>query len=165
MRDAVRRVRARAPFGIDARVVLPDHMHCVWTLPPGDAEFPGRRRASKTAFVKGLPAGEPRSSVMTSRGDYTHFNPVKHGLVEHPADWPYSSFRQCVEAGLYPDGWRDGGDEPQETGARLRDPIRSDWRAEQSNDGPTLGYACQLPFGLRWAAVRAAILRMPNCAG
>jgi len=51
--------------------------------------------------------------------DYTHFNPVKHGLVEHPADWPYSSFRRCVASGLYPDGWRGGSDEPQQTGERL----------------------------------------------
>lgn len=40
LRDAVRRTRLRAPFKIDAWVVLPDHMHCVWTLPPGDADFP-----------------------------------------------------------------------------------------------------------------------------
>jgi putative transposase len=76
--------------------------------------------------------GEPRSPVMTSRGergiwqrrywehtirdnqdfvthmDYTHFNPVKHGLVEHPADWPHSSFRRCVASGLYPPGWMGG---------------------------------------------------------
>jgi putative transposase len=32
LRDAVRRVRFRAPFRIDAWVVLPDHMHCLWTL-------------------------------------------------------------------------------------------------------------------------------------
>ena len=38
--------------------------------------------------------------------DDTHFNPVKHGLVEHPADWPHSSFRRCVDGGLYPDGRR-----------------------------------------------------------
>ena len=109
LRDAVHQVRARAPFHIDAWVVLPDHMHCLWTLPEGDADFPGRWRAIKTAFAKSLPIGEPRSPVMTSRGergiwqrrywehtvrddrdftahmDYTHFNPVKHGLVAHPA--------------------------------------------------------------------------------
>ena len=128
LRDAVRRVRGRASFRIEAWVVLPDHMHCLWTLPQGDADFPGRWRAIKTAFVKCLPTGESRSPVMTSRGergiwqcrywehtirddrdfsahmDYTHFNLVKHGFVEHPAAWPYSSFRRCVARGLYPDG-------------------------------------------------------------
>jgi putative transposase len=132
LRDAVRRVRASAPFRNDTRAVLPDHMHCLWTLPQGDADFPGRWRAIKTAFVKGLPGGGPRSPVMTSRGergiwqrrywehtirddrdfaahmDYTHFNPVKHGHVEHPAD-----------GGRYPDGWRGGSDEPREKGERL----------------------------------------------
>jgi putative transposase len=112
-------------------------------LPEGDADFPGRWRSIKTAFSKTLPTGEPRSSVMTSRGergiwqrrywehtirddqdfaahmDYTHFNPVKHGLVQHPADWPHSSFRRCVARGLYPAGWTGGsGGEPQEMGER-----------------------------------------------
>ena len=142
LRDAVRRVRAQRPFRIDAWVVLPDHLHCLWTLPQGDADFPGRWRAIKIEFVKGLPACEPRSQITDGRGergiwqrgywehtirddrdfaahmDYTHFNPVKHGLVTHPADWPYSSFRRCVDRGLYPDGWRGGSDEPQKTGER-----------------------------------------------
>jgi putative transposase len=105
VRDAVRRVRTCAPFRLDAGVVLPDQMHCLSSLPEGDADFPGRWRASKIAFVKSLPACEPRSAVMTNRGergiwqrrywehsirdqrdfgrhfDYIHFNPVKHGLV------------------------------------------------------------------------------------
>jgi putative transposase len=142
MRDAVRQVRRHAPFHIDAWVVLPDHMHCLWTLPAGDADFPGRWRAIKTAFSKALPASEPRSPAMTSRGergiwqrrygehtirddrdfaaqvDYTHLNPVKPGLVKHPAEWPHSSFRQCVAKGLYPAGWIGGNEEPLETGER-----------------------------------------------
>ena len=142
LREAVRRTRARAPFRVDAWVVLPDHMHCLWTLPDGDADFPGRWRAIKIAFSKSLPSGEQRSLVMKSRGergvwqrrywehtirddrdlatyfDYIHFNPVKHGLVEHPADWPYSSFRQCVARGLYPAEWTGGSHEPLETGER-----------------------------------------------
>jgi hypothetical protein len=43
---------------------------------------------------------------------------VKHGLVQHPADWPHSSFLRCVASGLYPAGWIDGSGEPQETGER-----------------------------------------------
>ena len=111
-------------------------------VPQDDADFPGRWRAIKTGFAKSLPIGEPRSPVMTRRGergiwqwrywehtirddrdfaghmDYTHFNPVKHGLVAHPADWPYSSFRRCVASGMYPTDWRGGSDEPQQTGER-----------------------------------------------
>ena len=142
LREAVRRTRLRSPFHIDAWVVLPDHMHCLWTLPPGDADFPGRWRAIKIAFAKSLPQGEPRTPVMTRRGergiwqrrywehtirddhdfaahmDYTHFNPVKHGLAEHPADWPHSSFRRCVASGFYPTGWTGGRTEPLATGER-----------------------------------------------
>jgi putative transposase len=134
LREAIRQVRARAPFHIDAWVVLPDHMHCLRTLPEGDADIPRRWRAIK----KSLPTGEPRSPFITSRGergiwqrlywehtirdyrgfaarlDYTHFTPVKHGLVEHPADWPHSSFRRCVASGLYPAAWTGGSGEPQD---------------------------------------------------
>jgi putative transposase len=142
LRAAVRRVRARAPFVIDAWVVLPDHMHCLWTLPEGDGDFPGRWRAIKIAFAKSLPVREPRSAAMIRRGergiwqrrywehtirdnrdfalhfDYIHFNPVKHGLVEHPVEWPHSTFRRCVANGLYPAGWTVGNDEPRQTGER-----------------------------------------------
>jgi putative transposase len=140
-RQAVRTVRARAPFHIDACVILPEHLHCLWTLPEGDANFPGRWMAIKKAFSKSLPAVEPQSQIMTKRGergiwqrrywehtirddrdyaahmDYTHFNPVKHGLAAHPADWPFSSFHRCVAAGLYPAVWM-GGSEEMEVGER-----------------------------------------------
>jgi putative transposase len=142
LRTAVRQVRARAPFHIDAWVVLPDHMHCVWTIPSGDSDFPARWRAIKTALSKSLPATEPRSPIMRTRGergiwqrrywehtirddrdyathvDYAHFNPVKHGYVQHPADWPYSSFQRCVSAGMYPENWSGGADEPPDAGER-----------------------------------------------
>jgi putative transposase len=126
-------VRARKPFHIDAYVVMPEHLHCFWTLPEGDADFSGRWMAIKKAFSKSLPRTEPVSPVMTKRGergiwqrrywehtirddrdyaahmDYTHFNPVKHGLAAHTADWPFSSFHRCVAAGLYSADWMDGG--------------------------------------------------------
>jgi putative transposase len=135
-------VRARAPFHIDAWVVLPDHMHCLWILPEEDADFPGRWRAIKKGFSKSLRIGEPRSPIMIRRGergilqrrywehtirddrdlaahlDYIHFNPVKHGLVDHPAEWPHFSFRRCVAGGLYPAGWMRRAGEPPKTGER-----------------------------------------------
>jgi putative transposase len=97
----------------------------------------------KTAFSKSLPAIEQRSTAMVRRGergvwqrrywehtirddrdyaahmDYIHFNPVKHGLVDNPADWPFSSFRCCLRGGLYSAEWLGGGVEPAETGERL----------------------------------------------
>ena len=129
LRDAVRRVRVASPFHIDAWVVLPDHMHCIWTLPEGDEDFPGRWRAIKTLFSKRVPAVERRRETTARRGergvwqrrywehtirderdyavhmDYVHFNPVKHGLVTAPGDWPYSSFRTCVARGVYAADW------------------------------------------------------------
>jgi putative transposase len=129
LREALRDVRARAPFHIDAWTVLPEHMHCVWTLPPGDADYSGRWRAVKKAFSKAIEPGELRSAVRRARGergiwqrrfwehtirddadyarhvDYVHFNPVKHGWVTEPAAWPYSSFHRAAAAGLYPADW------------------------------------------------------------
>ena len=47
--------------------------------------------------------------------DYIHFNPVKHGLVTRPCDWPWSSFRRMVDKGWYEPGW--GNLEPVEISA------------------------------------------------
>lgn len=69
LRHAVREVRRRYPFHIDAWVVLPDHMHCLWTLPEGDSDFPRRCWAIKTTFSKSLPATEQRTAVMRRRGE------------------------------------------------------------------------------------------------
>jgi putative transposase len=54
LREAVAVTRAKRPFGIEAWVVLPDHMHCVWTLPEGDADFSGRWREIKGQFSMAL---------------------------------------------------------------------------------------------------------------
>ncbi len=107
-RSAVRTVRSQRTFHIDAWVVLPDHMHCIWTLPENDADYSGRWRAIKTWFSKSLP-NEGGGSVWQKRFwehtirdehdyrtymDYVYFNPVKHGLVAHPVDWPFSTFQK-----------------------------------------------------------------------
>ena len=109
------------PFHIDAWVVLPDHLHCVWTLPDGDDDNSNRWRIIKQGFSKALPMTERRSAVRVARGergiwqrrfwdhvirddgdyaahvDYCHINPVKHGLVGRVSDWPYSSFHRYME--------------------------------------------------------------------
>jgi REP element-mobilizing transposase RayT len=59
------------------------------------------------------------AAARPSASDYTHFKPVKHGLVQHSEDWPHSSFHRCVATGLYPAGWLGCRDEPQETGERF----------------------------------------------
>lgn len=118
-------------------------MHWLWTLPQDDADFPGRWRAIKIVSVKSLPGSdESRSATIIRRGergiwqrrywehtirddrdftahmDYTHFNPVKHGLAANPADWPHSSFHRYVACGLYPAGWAGCSGDPKETGER-----------------------------------------------
>jgi putative transposase len=131
--EAVRRTRGERPFHIDAWVVLPEHMHCVNTLPDGDDDFANRTKAIKIRFVRAVPATERRSRTRVARGergvwqrrfwehairsaadynrhmDDVYFNPVKHGRVAFARDWPYSTFHRLVKAGLYPADW-DVGD-------------------------------------------------------
>lgn len=117
LRQAVRITRTERPFDIDAWVLLPDHLHCVWRLPPEDADFSTRWRLIKSRFSRGLPKGPLRPShrARQERGiwqrrfwehhlrnetdylahlQYCWMNPVKHGLVERPEDWPYSSYHR-----------------------------------------------------------------------
>jgi putative transposase len=135
LRTAVRNARRRRPFTIDAMVVLPEHLHCVWTLPPDDADFSARWHDIKSRFAAAIPAGEPLSARRLRKGergiwqrrfwehcirderdlsnhiDYIHFNPVKHGHVTRVADWRYSSFHRYVRDGVYPLDWAsDPGD-------------------------------------------------------
>jgi len=141
LRTAVQTTRAQAPFHIDAWVVLPDHLHCLWTLPPDDDDYSGRWRALKKSFTKSIPPGEYLSATRLHRAergiwqrrfwehtirderdyvahmDYVHFNPVKHGLVTQVADWPYSTFHRSVALGLYPAAW-SGGEAVLEGGER-----------------------------------------------
>jgi putative transposase len=141
LRAAIRAVRLAAPFHIDAWVILPDHMHCIWTLPEDDADFSGRWWDIKVRFSKALPIVESMRPARDGRGiwqkrfwehtirddrdyrahmDYVHFNPVKHGLVAHPAEWPYSTFNKCVELGLYDAAWSklDDTTTPSDMGER-----------------------------------------------
>ena len=125
----------RHPFEIHAWVVLPEHLHCVISLPHGDSDFATRWRLIKSGFSKGLPATEQRSTVRQRRGergiwqrrywehlirdeadfqahvDYVHINPQKHGLVEQVKDWPYSTFHRWVERGAYPADWAGGSED------------------------------------------------------
>jgi putative transposase len=129
LRCAVAAVRQKYPFQIDAVVVLPDHLHAVWTLPPGDADFSLRWRLIKTRFAKSLPKQEQLSAIRLARGErgvwqrrfwehlirdeadyarhveYCYINPIKHGLVGRVGDWPHSSFHRDVERGTFPPDW------------------------------------------------------------
>jgi putative transposase len=129
LRSAFRETRQRHSFTIDAVVVLPDHVHAIWTMPEGDRDFATRWRLIKSTFSRNVAAGEPVSASRAAkreRGiwqrrywehtirdeddfarhiDYVHINPVKHGLVTRVRDWPHSSFHSMVKLGIYPEDW------------------------------------------------------------
>jgi putative transposase len=115
--NALRRVRAGHPFETQAIVVLPDHLHCIWQLPPGDSDFSLRWQLVKKHFANNLHTKrriwQPRfwehlirdEDDMDRHMDYIHYNPVKHGLAATPAEWPHSSFMRLVRVGMYPLDW------------------------------------------------------------
>lgn len=138
LKEAIHSVKTEKPFDTVAMVVMPEHLHCIWTLPPDDADYPTRWKMIKARFSSEIPKVEKRSESRISKGergiwqrrfwehtirdevdfqrhmDYIHFNPVKHSLVSRVIDWPYSTFHRCVSDGLYPVDWAgkvdgDGG--------------------------------------------------------
>lgn len=131
LRQAYRTAQQRRPFETIAVCVLPDHVHALWALPEGDADFSTRWSLIKNYFSRGQ---KPRSrsiskirkrekgiwqrrywehairdqADMERHVDYIHINPLKHGYVSRVADWPHSSFHRYVRHGLLPADW--GGD-------------------------------------------------------
>lgn len=124
LRRAVAVTWRERPFVIDAWVVMPDHLHCVWTLPDGDSDYGVRWRLIKSRFSRGLEKGVMRPSHIArqERGiwqrrfwehhirdqtdfdnhvRYCWFNPVKHGFVERAEDWPYSSVHRDIRNGSF----------------------------------------------------------------
>jgi putative transposase len=126
----MREVRLSLPFHTIASVVMPDHLHCVWSLPTGDPDFSTRWKRTKRQFtVRWIAVHEVQTDVSSSRRfkgergvwqrrfwehlvrdeedlepccDYIHYNPVKHGYAASPAEWPWSTFKKFVEGGSYP---------------------------------------------------------------
>jgi putative transposase len=123
LRDAFRHTRARRPFELQAIVVLPDHLHCMWKLPENDSDFSSRWRDIKKFVSRRLVTGSnarPERHVWQRRFwehmirddldwqrhlDYIHYNPVKHGLVSAPHAWRWSSFHVAVRRGWYESDW------------------------------------------------------------
>ena len=133
---ALRSVQSRRPFTLEAQVVMPDHLHAIWTLPDGDCDYATRWRLIKEAFTRAygethrLPA---RDMTRRARGeqavwqrrywehlirderdfsahlDHIHYNPARHGFVAAPRDWSHSTFSDWVLLGTYEANW--GSDE------------------------------------------------------
>ena len=129
LREAFREVKNAHPFVIDAAVILPEHLHTIWTLPQGDNDFSLRWRQIKSAFSRAIEKDERISNSRLrkqERGvwqrrfwehairdeedfnrhiDYIHINPVKHGYVQRAVDWHFSSFHRYVKLGILPADW------------------------------------------------------------
>ncbi len=129
LRAVMAKVKQRHPFHIEAMVVLPNHLHALWTLPKGDSDYPMRWMLIKAGFSRCIAPGERCSSSRVAKGerglwqrrywehlirnesdyarhvDYIHFNPVKHGYVKRASDWPHSSIHRYIEAGLVDRDW------------------------------------------------------------
>jgi putative transposase len=140
LREGIQRARQTLPFKIEAWVLLPDHLHALWTLPLDDDNYSARWAIIKRHVSK--ICGEQfnnREKVSDSRHkrqeshiwqrrfwehqirddldfkrhmDYLHWNPVKHGYVPRVGDWPFSSFHRLVVQGIYAPDW--GGEEMPE---------------------------------------------------
>ena len=132
VREGIRKARSARPFQIDAWVLLPDHLHCIWTLPEGDRDFAGRwatikrhvtqrcRWLHREEWMTSSKRRRKESTIWQRRYwehlitdeadyrrhvDYLHFNPVKHDLVASVAEWPYSTFHRFVRQGIYSSDW------------------------------------------------------------
>jgi putative transposase len=135
LRGVMAKVKQAHPFTLLALVVLPEHLHAIWRLPPGDADYPLRWSLIKSGFSRQQDRGERIGSSRRSkreRGvwqrrywehkihdeadlarhvDYIHFNPVKHGWVSNTVDWPHSTIHAYIERGLVTPDWGGGSDD------------------------------------------------------
>jgi len=133
LREGITLVRQSHPFAVDAWVLLPDHLHCIWTLPLDDRDFSTRWQVIKRTVTQRCGARLHRPDLLTVRRaqrrqstlwqhrywehlirderdsqrhvDYIHWNPVKHGYVQRARDWPYSTFHRHVMEGIYSADW------------------------------------------------------------
>jgi putative transposase len=136
LREGISQVRQAMPFSIEAWILLPDHLHAIWTLPEDDDRYAARWAVIKSCVTKRcknlVGAGENVNLSMSRRQEggfwqrrfwehvirdeadfqrhlnYLHWNPVKHGYAKTPMDWPYSTIHRFVAQGFYPTNWGGG---------------------------------------------------------
>lgn len=122
LKTVLRNVKALHPFDMLAYVFLFDHFHLL-IRPTGASTFSKIMLSLKSNFTKQYKANIGvqgsmkfwqkrfrdhliRDEIDFARHiDYIHYNPVKHGLVTRPEDWPHSSFLDWKEKEAYPDHW------------------------------------------------------------
>jgi putative transposase len=129
LREAIEKIRSRRPFETVAFCLLFEHLHCIWKLPENDADYSKRWSSIKGRFSREyLNLTGQRKQVSSSRArkgevciwqrrfwehqirdendlqrhvDYIHYNPVKHGLVQHVEDWTWSTYHKYAKEGFY----------------------------------------------------------------
>jgi putative transposase len=135
LRQAYQRVHALYPFTTIAICILPDHLHAIWKMPENDGDYALRWRIIKSNFYRHFAENQARSDSKVKHRekgiwqrrywehqirddidlqrhvDYIHYNPVKHGLVSHVKDWPYSTFHKYVAQGLAEGNWGEFDEE------------------------------------------------------
>jgi putative transposase len=129
LRTVFKSIKTKHPFYIDAMVVLPDHLHALWSLPEEDNDYPMRWMLIKSGFSRRILKGEQINASKQRKGErgiwqrrywehcirddrdyeqhinYIHYNPVKHNYVHRAVDWPYSSVHRYIRDGLLPRSW------------------------------------------------------------
>ena len=126
LRNSVRHVKADHPFIINAMVIMPEHIHALWTLPEGDSDFSTRWSLIKVGFSRQIVPTERVSPSRRAKGergiwqrrfwehlirdyerhvDYIHYNPVKHGYASRPVDWPFSSIHRYIKHHVIDENW------------------------------------------------------------
>ncbi|WP_133512989.1 REP-associated tyrosine transposase [Candidatus Thiosymbion oneisti] len=133
LRSVMSACRERWPFKIPATVLLPDHLHTIWTLPDGDSDYSTRWAWLKKEFTKAwLESGGTEQVISLSRRsnrrrgvlqrrfwehtirderdfqrhlNYIHYNPVRHGYADCAVKWPWSSFHRYLRNGMYTAEW------------------------------------------------------------
>ncbi len=131
--EAIDHRQSRRPFDLIAYVILPDHLHAIWQLPPGDDDYSIRWAQIKERFTRNyilMEGSESNTDANRSRHreravwqhrfwehtieddedykrclDYIHWNPVKHGMVSSAAEYEWSSFLKWVDLGEYDREW------------------------------------------------------------
>ena len=168
LRFAFRDTQLKKPFKVDAIVILPDHLHCLWTLPTGDSDYSGRWRSIKSCFVRKLRKSGVKVGInekgeadiwqrrfwehqirdakdLEAHVNYIHINPVKHGLVKNVIDWPWSSFHEYLRNGLLERNWTSDCVADGEFGEQAFPDSIGSLDAAQRNPGrssTTLNYGC-----------------------
>ena len=133
LKQSIQRTQKSHPFEINAWILLPDHLHCIWTLPADDANFSTRWKLIKQYVSQGCRGYFQRQTKLSAAKkkrrersiwqrrfwehslqsekdlanhlDYIHYNPVKHGYCHSPSQWPYSSFHKYLANGAYTNDW------------------------------------------------------------